>query len=198
MSRQHGFTLIETILTISITAVVLAAVFSALRLGIASWERGESMVERSALKRNVLYRLEREMASAYPFMIKDTEAKVAFVGRNNAVGFVTVAPAVSSIYGPRWVSYAAGDEGLTVKEDFLTSEKILTPDGGYLVEKEPEIKGIDFKYLGKGGWSSSWEPERNELPRALKADVLLRNEDRLSLIIPLGAGLAGQESNGPG
>lgn len=194
---QRGFTLIETVLALSITAVFLVIVFSALKLGISSWERSESALERSALKRNVVYRLEREAASAYPFMMKSSENKLAFFGTERSVGFVTVASAPSLIPGPKWVYFVSTDEGLKVYEKHLTSDDFQSFEGGELAETEPDIREIRFEYIGKDGRSNSWEPGKNDFPKALKAEVLLRDDERLSITVPIGAGY-GQLATPPG
>ncbi|CAG1065981.1 hypothetical protein BAC1_01578 [uncultured bacterium] len=187
-SGQLGFTLIETVLALSITAVLLVVVFSALRLGISSWERSESVLERASLKRNVVYRLEREAASAYPFLMKSDENKLAFFGSEKAVGFLTVASTPSSIPGPRWVYFVSGEEGLKVYEKPLTADDFPSFEGGALAETEPEVREIRFEYMGPDGQSSFWEPGKDKFPRALKAQILLRNEDMLTITVPVGAG----------
>lgn len=197
MRKEQGFTLIETVLALSIAAVLLVAVLSALKLGISSWERSGDLLDRSAVKRNIVHRLEREVASAYPLAIKDGNPKIVFSGRNDAVGFVTVASTASSISGARWVYYSLEDEGLRTYENYLTTGKLLSLEGGILVETAAEVREVNFKYLGKDGWGSVWEPEKNELPMALKADLFLRNNDKLSVTIPLGVSSYGQSGKGP-
>jgi prepilin-type N-terminal cleavage/methylation domain-containing protein len=185
---QLGFTLIETVLALSITAVLLVVVFSALRLGFSSWERSETVLERSSLKRNVVYRLEREAASAYPFLMKSDENKLAFFGSEKAVGFVTAASTPSSIPGPKWVYFVSREEGLNVYEKPLTRDDFPSFEGGVLAEMEPEIREIRFQYMGPDGQSNFWEPVKDKFPRALKAQILLRNEDRLTITVPVGVG----------
>lgn len=192
MVDQRGFTLLETVLALSITAVLLLMALSAMRLGISSWERGGDLLDRSALKRNIIHRLEREMTSVYPFVLNEKEKRTAFLGKSGAVGFVTAASTPSEIPGARWVYYSYGEKGLEVREKHLTAEDLPSFEDGELVEAEPEVKGISFEYLGRDGWSSEWEPRKDEIPRALKAEFLLKDEGRLRVTFLPGAWPSGR------
>lgn len=187
-SKQQGFTLIEILLALSITTVLIISAFSALRLGFSSWERGEALLGKSALKRNIISRFEREASSIYPFTLKQ-ESKIAFLGKKDSVGFATVATMPSTIHGARWAFYTVGEKGLAVHEKFLTDEDLISFEGGELVESETSVKGMSLEYLGKEGWSSEWEPRKDELPNALRAKVLMADGDSVLITVPVGVGL---------
>jgi len=196
---QNGFTLIETVLALSITAVLLIVVLSSLRLGISSWERGEALIERSSIKRNIFHRFEREAASAYPFRLKGKEGRIAFIGNGESAGFVTVASSVPSVIpGARFVYYVSGEEGIKVYEKYPTADDLLSFSGGELVETEPDAKGVSFEYLGNQGWSAEWQPRKDEFPRAVRVEVLLKDESKLYFTVPLGVKSYGQEKQQTG
>lgn len=195
---QKGFTLIETILALSITAILLISVLSALRLGISSWERGEELIDRSSVKRSVIYRLEKEAASIYPFTIRDKERKIAFVGKSDSVGFATVAEIGSKIPGARWVYYTLGEDGLIINEKYLNDEDLLSFSGGEVISIEPGITGVAFEYQGKDGWSRVWDPRKDEFPRALRAEVMLKGGDKFTILLPVGAAIYGRAGTSPG
>ncbi|MBI1911052.1 MAG: prepilin-type N-terminal cleavage/methylation domain-containing protein [Deltaproteobacteria bacterium] len=197
IKSQNGFTLIETVLTLSITTVLLVAVLSALRLGISSWEKGEALVDKASIKRNVIYRLEREAASAYPYILKEKEKRIAFIGGSGSVGFVTTALTPSGIPGAKWVYYTSGNDGLQIQEKYLTAEDILSLEGGELAETESSVKSMKFEYLTKDGWKNDWEPRKEEVPRAIKAEIILKDESKLKLTVPFGSGQYGLIQNTP-
>lgn len=187
----EGFTLIETVLALSITAVVLVVVLSALRLGISSWERGESFMDASSARRSAAYRLEREAASMYPLRLKGTEVRSAFAGSRDAVGFVTVASGISAIPGARWVYYMSDEEGLKIYEKRISADdpELVSLTGGELVDVEPSIRKIDFEYLGESGWTGDWGAKG--LPRALRAQIGLADGSELTVTVQVRAVMAG-------
>lgn len=191
MAGNRGFTLIETVLALSITAVVLVVVLSALRLGITSWEKGESFIDASSERRAAAYRLEREAASIYPFRLKGAQGMTAFSGSQDRVGFVTVASGISSIPGARWVYYISDEDGLKIYEKHISADdpELVSFEGGELVDTEASIRKIDFKYLGEAGWSGDWDGKG--LPRALKARLKLTDGSELEVLVQVRASMAG-------
>lgn len=173
---ERGFTLIETLLSLSILGVLVVLLFSAMRLGIRSWEKGEASVEETGVRRHLLSKLTNEAASLYPYVLKEEGKKrYAFRGDSESLGFVTAGTA--SVPGRpegglKWVSYSLREDGLSVREKIITSEDLLEENGGYLSEVEPEVKKISFEYKGSSGWKNSWDAEaEKELPKAIKVMV---------------------------
>lgn len=177
---ERGFTLIETLLSLSILGVLVVLLLSAMRLGIRSWEKGEASVEETSVRRHLFSKLTSEMASVYPYSFKDEGKKqYAFRGDSESLGFVTASPSNRPGRpdgGLKWVSYSLRDGGLFMREKIITSENLMEENGGYLSELEPDVKKISFEYKGSSGWEKTWDTEsKKELPKAIKVLVNFRD-----------------------
>lgn len=62
---QTGFTLLELLISLTITAVIVTIVFGGLRVGLRAWEKGEEDTEFQDRYRNVLSLLRRQIISIY-------------------------------------------------------------------------------------------------------------------------------------
>lgn len=191
--KQEGFTLIEIIVSLSITAVLLVIVLSALTLGIRSWEKGASGVEKAFLRRALEARLSREAGSIYPYRQKDEG--LLFSGKENSLGFVTTAMISNDLPwgGAKWVCYSSGKNGVTIREKTVPSKDVRQDKGGGLIELGPEVKELHFKYLGPDGWEADWDAnEKNALPEAVSVWISFRDKKwDMPLIIPVNTKMPG-------
>jgi len=90
--RASGFTLLELIVTFTILSLVVVMVFGALRLGSASWEKGEDRAEKYQKKRIIFDLLSQQMKSSFPYRINSQKAEadyLAFLGEGNSLRFVS-------------------------------------------------------------------------------------------------------------
>lgn len=173
---ERGFTFIETLLSLSILGILVVLLLSAMRLGIRSWEKGEASVEDISVRRHLFSKLTSEVASLYPYVLREEGKKqYAFRGDTDSLGFVTAGAANMPGRpdgGLKWVSYSLKEDGLSVREKIITSEDLMDENGGYLSEVEPEVKKLSFEYKGSSGWENSWDAEvKRELPKAIKVMV---------------------------
>lgn len=178
--REGGFTLIEVVLALSILVILLGILFSAVRLGISSWEKGESAIDDTTARRYIAARLSRDIGSMYPYIRKDGgTAEYLFKGSAGFLGFVTAAGRYGDGLpwgGARWVYYSAGDKGLTVGEKTVPSKDIWKHDEARTFLLSPEVKEISFEYKGPDGWEKSWDAnDKMMLPSAVRSSVTFRN-----------------------
>lgn len=176
VESERGFTLIETLLTLTILGVLVVLLLSAMRLGLRSWEKGEASVEEISVRRHLFSKLTGEMASVYPYSLKsEGQKQYAFRGDSESIGFVTASPSIRPGRpdgGIKWVSYSLSEDGLFVREKVITSENLMEESGGYLSEIEPDVKKVSFEYKGDSGWEKTWDIEsKKELPKAVKVLV---------------------------
>jgi len=173
--NEHGFTLLETLLTLSILVVMLGIVFSAMRMGIRSWEKGDAAAEEMAAVRAITSKLEREIGSAYPYRdMADGTDTVLFTGASEELGFVTVSPGHSGLPwgGARWVYYSLQGDILTVREKTIPSAGVFRDEGGALMELDRKIDRLAFEYLGEDGWENSWSADdRKALPSSVRVII---------------------------
>ncbi|MFI5304852.1 MAG: prepilin-type N-terminal cleavage/methylation domain-containing protein [Nitrospiria bacterium] len=176
---RGGFTLIETILTLSIMVLVLGILFAAFRLGIRSWERGESSVERSSVKRFLASRLASDISSIYPYMISDGINKsYLFSGLSDHLGLVSVRKMDVTGQpwgGALWINYSVGPEGLKLNEKTITAQNVAGEGGGKEILLEPDVKEIRFEYQQDESWAESWDADdKKGLPTAIRATITFK------------------------
>jgi prepilin-type N-terminal cleavage/methylation domain-containing protein len=78
-----GFTLIEVIVTMTILGFILVIIYQIFRLGLSSWEKGESAAEEYQKIRIVSQLLSQQVKSAFPYEVKTKKAEgnyLAFEG----------------------------------------------------------------------------------------------------------------------
>lgn len=172
---ERGFTLIETILTLAILSAMLVIVFSALRIGLKSWEKGEAAAEDGAATRTITSKLAREISSAYPYKErKDGNVRVLFTGGSTELGFVTVAPGLPGLPwgGAKWVHYSRRDDVFTVREKTIPAADTEKDKGGRTTELDKGVDTLSFEYLGENGWEKSWDVEEEKsLPSSIRVNI---------------------------
>ncbi len=190
---DKGFTLIETILSLSILVVLLGLVLSSLRLGQSSWERGEGAVVEAASRRFLVKRFSEDIGSMYLYAeSRNGKAEYLLSASPEEFGFVTVNRAGTAGMawgGARFVSYFAGEEGLGVRERTLpqVSEDPLL--GERLIELAPEVDKVSFEYLGAGGWENTWNIKKEgRLPVAVRAEFSFKG-DKSNLVVTAPVGV---------
>jgi len=191
---ERGFTLIETILTLSILVVMLGIVFSAMRMGIRSWEKGEAVAEEASAARAVTSKLAKEAGSLYPYrdMVDGSEV-VLFTGENTELGFVTVSQGLSGLPwgGGKWVYYSLRADVLTVREKTVPSAGVLKDEGGRLTELDSGVDRVSFEYMGAGGWENIWNADdKQALPASIRVNISFR-DGRKPIMEQVNVGLTG-------
>lgn len=189
---ERGFTLLETLLAVSILAMLLSMVFSAFRLGIRSWEKGEAAIDASAARRAIISRLSTDAGSMYPYSQKSDQIpegdKSFFSAGNSSLGFATVARGPRPWGGAKWVYYSVDSKGLTIREKTLPALEMNTSTGGRLIELEGGVNGARFEYHDTSGWEEGWDMDvKKNLPDAIRATFSFKDGSSFSAVIPVGA-----------
>lgn len=189
---ERGFTLIETILSLSILVVMIGLVLSSLRLGQKSWEKGEEAIEDAAARRFIVKRLSADVGSMYLY-IQNNNGRDTYIFKagEKELGFVTTHH--SSGAGMPWggamfVVYSVGEKGLTITEKTVPVVESASEQTGRSVELDADISGVRFSYLGENGWGGRWNMESiKRLPRAVRVEFVFRDDRRpLTVTVPVG------------
>jgi general secretion pathway protein J len=193
--KTTGFTLLEVIVTLTILGFIVLIVFGAFRLGLSSWERGESTREDYQKVRTVTQMISRQIKSIVPYKVKSKKAEgdyLAFEGKVRSLKFVSAFPIKAKqpeglVYG----IYEFKEEGKEGGRLILYEQRVLNKD---LFEETPKeelgatlIEGISkirFEYYREGdpeknrteGWVEEWDTkEEKELPKALRMTLTFKN-----------------------
>lgn len=169
-NRESGFSMLETLIGLTLTALIAASLFGAIRVGIRLMSSGEANVAESEQVR-VLGLIESWMELAVPDTFLNAEDGTLFAGSESEVSFV-----IAGITGP-------GDGGLsrislrTEESEACDGQYSLLMDWTSISPTEPSMQGpgdtrlvldcqsqIAFNYFGSSdmdqshGWKRVWLP----------------------------------------
>ncbi|MDD5595494.1 MAG: type II secretion system protein GspJ [Candidatus Omnitrophica bacterium] len=191
MRKIKGFTLIEVLLAVSLSAVIVLGVYSALQTGILSYEKQELAAGIYQTAKVILNRMETDLKNSYIYMQSDSHFKGSKA--QSSMDFFTV----SEIFEkgerrilPCRVKYELGDQVL--KRFFYRGlEASQTSPAVEAQEIASDVKGmvLEFAYPSSDpntniAWQDSWPEEggsqeqEKTLPVAVKIKLTLIEKDR--------------------
>jgi len=187
--RDKGFTLVELLISMTILATVVSLVFSAFRVSVRAWEKGERHIDVHQRMRIVLKLIKRQLTSIYTLpLVNQGNKPFILVGNNKQLTFLSRMPLVPhNRFGIIMVHYRVTSSSnaqnrldLYEYNGILSNEDIpdpsVDPSGGYLLLTE--MTDISFEYLREKSVEQGlvWEPEWNSqeekgYPQAVKIRV---------------------------
>ena len=208
---QRGFTLLELLVSVSLTAVVLTILLSGLRVTEAAWLRGseqlrtmqQTLAEDEAIQAQVSSAMPRRLATQY----QQRQAQlITFRGNAREARFFSNYSWQGGRNSGLWlVSYAVvhqsdGSERLFMNERGFSSEQQLAT---FLLDSQPSTNSgapygepaeqIEFFYLRPSlpglhaAWVQEWKcDDQKQLPRGVRIHWQFAKQDRdLTLVIPV-------------
>jgi prepilin-type N-terminal cleavage/methylation domain-containing protein len=200
--RSRGFTLIELVVSLTIMAMISAAVLSALRTGLLVWDKANHHIDDLRQSRILVELLKNSVGGALPFMytLRNTGTpvrKLAFDGASDSIRFVSRS---SFKDGPdslprwieiRWIKRPDGTGGELVGEE----RGVLPPDNlpretPYWTGQLLEADRCAFDFLENSSrlqaatWMPEWHPVGEHLPAAVRMRCMRQSKDIVS-VIPL-------------
>jgi general secretion pathway protein J len=201
--RGRGFTLLETVVALTLLAVMLAMLFAGLRTGIRAWDAGSARGDRADQVLLAWSFLRKELSSAFPWRLRDPLAvKIAFKGERERIAFVSMRPADIGGGGLAFVSFelepARGAEAsgrLVMRRAFAAAEHSdFTPLNE--AERFTILEGVSaarFEYFGAENdtnapaWRDSWDvPQR--LPSHVRLEAKLGEQALPPMVVALRLG----------
>lgn len=202
-----GFTLLETIVSLSIVAMIAAALVVAFRLAVSSIERGEEQAREMARVRAGVGIVERTIRSAEPAPIPGGDKPAPFfLGEHGRVRFLSAVPLSGGGAAFRLLCFSGavgaepGTEGMTVSEasPFRVEGAAAWECGegsrGFL----PGAREVAFFFSpgpdaqGKWEWMERWDSRQaGGLPAAVRVEFTTSNGGtplRTSFVVPVPAG----------
>jgi general secretion pathway protein J len=200
---SSGFTLLELLLSMGITAVIIVIVFGAFRVGLRAWEKGERTAERQQRIRVVAQLVRSQLGSVNAFNTMQAQGKsVTFAGSERQLSFFSAIALVPDhrhgvVFSQLTVeSDSDGDSLFLVEILPAAADGVIDTDSIDATERVSLLENatsIQFTYLqhvpadGEWRWQSEWLPAENT---GLPVAVNLQIDDPafaapLSLLIPL-------------
>ncbi|MDD2751645.1 MAG: type II secretion system protein GspJ [Candidatus Omnitrophica bacterium] len=191
MRKRRGFTLIEVLLAVSLSAVIVLGVYSALQTGILSYEKQESAAGIYQTAKVILNRMETDLKNSYIYMQSDSRFKGSKA--QSFMDFFTVSEIFEkgeSRILPCRVKYELGDQVL--KRFFYRGlEASQTNPAVEAQEIASDVKAmvLEFAYPSSDAntniaWQDSWPEEGGKqdqektFPIAVKIKLTLIEKDR--------------------
>ena len=155
--HEHGFTLLEVLIAMTLLGLLMVVLFGGLRLGVRAWETGDwhakEMTRVEAVHRFVRGRLSQ--AYRLPWIDEDGRKRAAFEGTAEAVIFTTLLPEHLAMGG--FHSVTLGLAGRGGEKRLVASWRPFRPDMSTVadalgVRETTLVDGvseIEFSYFGR-------------------------------------------------
>jgi general secretion pathway protein J len=189
---ESGFTLLEILIGLAISALIMVGLSSAMRVVNMGWEQATDFGERQAMLKSGLRVFGGDIGHAE--RVFDDPAKpqaFLFAGTSSVMAFPMVERAGHNIKGLYWIRYEVrrapeGVELVRWRAPFVLGRQDLAAiewrDAVVLVHGPFDIS---FSYLSSApsatSWSESWSMQ-NRLPRQVRLDI--EGHGRTALVLP--------------
>jgi prepilin-type N-terminal cleavage/methylation domain-containing protein len=205
---ETGFTLLEVLVSISLTAVVLTILLGGFRLTEEAQRRGEEKLDAMAQRLAAMDALQVQMSSAVPrvsTMEGDTQHRqlLSFRGTAKEVRFLTrFSWAGERAPGLYLATYRALEEpggheqlvisevGITNDYQFLTALLAQDAPSTYTMPVGNQADDIEFSYLQPSSpaepatWFPEWKTdEKKEYPKAVQVHFLRAGQEQLVTLV---------------
>jgi prepilin-type N-terminal cleavage/methylation domain-containing protein len=195
LKNSRGFTLLELLISITLSVTIIVILFAGLRLGYKSMEKGTEREETAQRMRILGDRISWLLRGAYPYIRSIPEGKMLyFKGESDSVGFVTSsvdtpAEGPEDSAGLKWVYLWVDSDGLKLREAVFFLEDVMEDDIGTVYTLDPKVKDLKIEYFKitegetEGEWESEWESkDKDSLPSAVKVKLtFLINEKEIQM-----------------
>ncbi len=204
-AKREGFTFVEVMITLTILGFILVMISGTLRLGISSWERGESTRDEYQEVRIISQLISQQIKSAVPYKIKTEQAEgnyLAFEGKAQRMKFVSTLP-IKGRHSGGWVYsiYEFKEGGREGGQLVLYEQRVLNKN---FFEEDPQeesavsllkrVSSVRFEYYREenseknqtGGWVEEWNAkEEKELPRMVRMTILQKKGEKGEKELPI-------------
>ena len=185
--KNTGFTLLEVMLAMTLLSIMVVLLFSSLKVGAESWNKGESKIAEVNEKAVVYQFFKRHLPSIRPLWddFSEDERSYSFKGELDTFQFVSVFPVSAARKGLQLFQVVSDKD----KSGKGVIKVIVTPFYPTIEEQqwEPEevvllenVEKFEVSYFGKEDsdseavWLESWQ-EKESLPALLKIKIVLED-----------------------
>jgi general secretion pathway protein J len=202
-ARSGGFTLLETVVALTLLAMMLGMLFAGLRTGVRAWDAGTERGDRADQLLLTFSFVRKELSAAFPWRFKDPLAvRLAFTGERDRLRFVSMRPADLGGGGLAFVSFAyeaargaeRGGRLVMQRAPALADAKDFeSVDAAETFALAEGVTDVRFEYYGaenetaKPAWSDKWDfPQR--LPSHVRLAMKAGSTPLPEIVVALGIG----------
>lgn len=194
MKRRAGFTLIEVLIAVSLTALALSAIYGVFTAVFRIHERVVSESETAHIGRVIFERVGREVRGAWwPQQPPPPAPQVELffeAGRDRdgrqVVRFATASTTLAATgrggiaairYGLAPLPDGPRDRFYLMRNEEPYHQRDRLDDGGYPMSGD--VKSVAWRFYGPGGWVDTWSADATgKLPQLVEMTVTLFEKDK--------------------
>ena len=181
---QHGFTLIEMLVSLTAMAVILMLIGGALRVMGRNWDANAGRIETLDMVSRAFDLLARDAANLQRVVQPSGAPAYLFSGKGDSLAFVALEPPQPGEAGLYFIAYNAVSDGAAaelIRSRALYRQGMQRFPGTTPANRVPLLTGpyvYRFAYAsiagGRQSWSAEW-PFANRLPDLIRLQVLDRS-----------------------
>lgn len=188
-NSSEGFTLLELIISISMTGIIIVIIAGAMRLGLQAVDKGEKRIDSLERIRTSISIMDSQIQSQTPLTFEENgEKRYYFQGDGESMQLSTNYSIWSGQKGYVLVKYKVetDSEG---KKILTASENVMGMAESRSTELFKSLDAIAFEYFQKdptkeeGSWVEKWTDTVN-IPEKVKLQLVSGGKD-FSMIIPM-------------
>ena len=185
--RKKGFTLIEVILALALTALLLGLLSTGVFIVAEDWNRNSDVLDASLDEALAILQIDRALHGAFPHSFTNEETlsrQIFFSGEDNYLSWVSTVSPQRSPGLTTWELFSVDGEGTYLKLVPAFSDNPILR----LEEAEPELLfpdyQVEFSYLYEEldenkVWTEEWEAqELLSLPLAVYVRFVPENDEK--------------------
>jgi prepilin-type N-terminal cleavage/methylation domain-containing protein len=171
VSARRGYTLVEVVVALAITALVMTALTGTVTASLRARAAAVVTLDRAAAVRTLLAHLERELTTALPegFVVSADPQALRFTGGAE--------PGARLLY-----TLDGGTLVRRVEPRFAVADAVPGPPVAML----PGVLGFDVRILEHGEWTASWSGRVP--PPAVRITLALDDGERFETVVPIPTG----------
>lgn len=204
---QHGFTLLEMLIALSLTAMLLSMLTAGVYGVVRDWDNNAEGLERTLDQSTALLQLERALQGAFPHSYRNMDTlgrEVYFEGHSDELAWVSTVSPQRNPGLTAWRLYNINDEGVYLQLAPALSDQ----PGARLLEAEPVLLiseyQAEFSYLYEDleferRWREQWDGALlQSLPMAvhMRLTRIGNREDRTDELIDVIAPILSTQHRG--
>ena len=192
MKRSAGFTLIEVLIAVSLTAIVLGSIYGVFTSVFAARQRVLAESEISQIGRVLFERFGRELRGAWvpttgnKFFLattdRDGRPELRFATASTTLAATGRGGMAALRYGLQPMLEGPSDRLYLVRSEEPYHLRDRLDNGSYPLTGN--VKSVTWRFYGASGWVESWSAtQSNRLPQLVEMTVILLDKDNRETVL---------------